>query len=360
MMRFQRLTAFTAAIILCTACSAAFAVGPDKALPAQPGKPPPPAPNLTVNLTLNSALDAEQTAYYARLAEELIARLPREFKAPPPPGAPHGSVAEHLNVVTYLPSLADDPHSTGLDKRIQYFKVKFTFDGTSPQPTAATISPEPAPDMPEQVLDEGALNVASILQPPNENVPKPEVETDTGMSVVGAGMMTRLAEEQRAAALAAQELAKAKAERAEQNKKQPAAKTAAAKPVLTPAPAQTATPAATVASQRPTTPAPAPVGARTIRLTYKSDVLELDASERQKLLEFVQKSRAAEGVIGYNIVARTNAGPFGDMDWLGDERVRLLGGLMRQHGLDMYQGRLNEIHVTTQGEQYIDIEQIRG
>jgi len=59
-------------------------------------------------------------------------------------------------------------------------------------------------------------------------------------------------------------------------------------------------------------------------------------------------------------VVRTNKGPFGDLDWLGDERVRLLGGLMRQLGVDIYSRRLNEIHVTTQSEQFIQIEQIRG
>lgn len=318
------------------------------------GAPPPPAPNLTVNVTLNSAMDDQQTAYYAKLAEELIAKLPREMAAPPPPVAGEG-VSDHLNVVTYLPSLADDPHSTGLDKRIQYFKVRFNFDGQNNVPVATIMDDKPAfvataTPMVSQTISDDGLGVASVLQPPKEDVPQPveapqPVLTQSDMIIVGAGKLERDKEKEEQEAAAAEERARSKA--ANEAKKQPK--------LAAPVPTDKAVPVVPVKTTEAEPPSE-----NEVRLVFKADALELDDGERKKLIDFVKKSRAAGGIIGYNIVARTNAGPFGDLDWLGDERVRMLGGLMRQLGLDVYQGRLNEIHVTTQGEQFIEIEQIRG
>jgi len=347
----QRISSFLTGLFL--ACFGVFsAYAQDVAAPMAEGPPPKPAPNLTVNVTLNSVLDDEQTAYYAELAERLIASLPRELKAAPPPGnVTLGD--EHLNVVTYLPSLADDPHQTGLDKRIQYFKVKFDFDGSGAAPKATIMSQSPAfvagTPMISQTLDEGDLSVAAILQDPKEAAAEPEipvVETDSGMVVVGAGKVTRDAE--------------AAKEAAEKRKRIADVKAAGGKAGPTPENTISKTPTEKAVPVTPNKGTYASNNPDQLHLVYRADALELDDMERKKLLDFVKKSRATEGVIGYNVVVRTNKGPFGDLDWLGDERVRLLGGLMRQLGVDIYSRRLNEIHVTTQSEQFIQIEQIRG
>lgn len=97
-------------------------------------------PNMTVNIKLNSALGDKETAFYSKIAQDIISQIPREVALDKQMSKLReiNEKHEHVNIVSYLP--ATDDVST--DKLIQHFKVKFIFadDEGAQTPEEATIS----------------------------------------------------------------------------------------------------------------------------------------------------------------------------------------------------------------------------
>ena len=249
-------------------------------------------PNMTVNIKLNSALSDKETAFYSKIAQDIINQIPREVTLDEQMSKLReiNDQHEHVNIVSYLPATED----VSTDKLIQHFKVKFVFadDEGAKTPEEATIS--------------AATVGLKKPQPPKEPEPEP----------------AKPESEQKA--------------------------TPELQPKVAPKPA---TPAPVVKK-----PAPKAPKVSDLRLAYQADETELSFAQRHELMKLVNKIRATKHQPeGYTFVVRSYNGPTGENTWLAQERLRSVTALLRQQDINLARANVTEIYIHTNNEQFVEV-----
>ena len=294
------------------------------------GEPKGPPPNLTINITLNSALDEEETGYYTKIAQDLINKLPRELQLDEHMKLLNGpkDKDDFLNVVAYFPPTVENPPA-GLDKVIKHFKVKFNFsdgakEGEGSHTPMEVVGGETTPVLPK--AKEPALE-PSPTEPVAQPAPAPSPVAETPAAAPVTAPMP-----------------------------EPAPQVAAAPaPVAKPVEKKTQV----VRAETPKNVVETPKTPK-LKLAYTADDMELSAEQRKQLIRFVKQVQSTPGIVGYNIIVRSYMGPLGDLAQLGEERMARVTAFLRQQDVNLNSGLVTEIYVQTNHQQFITIEAVQG
>lgn len=263
-------------------------------------------PNMTVNIKLNSALSDKETAFYSKIAQNIISRIPRELTLDEQLSQLKeiNRNHEHVNIVSYLPATEDVP----TDKLIQHFKVKFLFSDEEGAQTQeeATIEAKTVGVKDPLPVEEAAEDRP---KPPAAPMPEPAQQTQDQQTPL----------EQRPSEQTPPE------EKPQDSTSEPA----------------------TAKSQNKLSP---------LQLDFSLDETDLSLKKRQALMRLVKNIRTRrQPPEAYTFVVRSYGGPSGENTWLAEERLRSVTALLRQQDINLARANVTEIFVHTDKNQFVEI-----